>query len=59
MSIPVIIAVSFDVDEPDQVVEPLHALDVPNLPRFAGKVRIVVGDDVADVVEFLDGPEVD
>jgi hypothetical protein len=51
---PVLVVVSFNVPEPEDVPKIIEALNPPSLPMFAGNVRIVVGTDVAEVVQFLD-----
>lgn len=49
-----IIVLTFDMPEPDSIVEIIEHLNPPSIPHFVGEVRISI-DPWASVVEaFLD-----
>lgn len=50
-----IVVLSFELAEPEQVVDILAAIDPPSLPNFTGQARIAVGSDALAVVTWLDG----
>ena len=52
-----LIVVSVDLPGPNDVAKVLEHMDPPKVPYFAGAVRVVVGSDVEDTIEFLDGKE--
>lgn len=58
MGIPLLVVLSFDVADPEQTVDILASLDPPSHPHFTGQARVVVGDDVAATIRFLDTDEV-
>jgi hypothetical protein len=48
------VALTFNVPSPDDVPEILKAIDPPSLPHFDGDARIVVGDDVAYIIDRME-----
>lgn len=53
--IPLIIALSFMVDTPEDVTDLLKEIDPPHLTNFAGEARVVVGPhDVEYVVSAME-----
>lgn len=50
----ILIALSFDVPDPESVAKILHVIDPPKIPYFDNTVRVVVGTDVDDTIKFLD-----
>jgi hypothetical protein len=46
--------ISLDLPSPDSVVQVMEHLDPPEIPHFAGEVRVVVGADVDETIKFLD-----
>lgn len=58
MKIPLMVVISFQVDDPDNVIPILESIDPKNLPYFSNVVRIVVGNkDVKDTINFLERKE--
>lgn len=49
-----LIVISVDLPHPDEIITVMKHIDAPKIPYFAGAVRVVVGDDVDEVIEFLD-----
>lgn len=52
--IPMDLVVTFLVANPEEAADLVAAIDPPNLPRFNGQLRVVVGNDVLDLHEWLD-----
>lgn len=50
-----LVVLPFDVPTPKNVTEIVAALDPPNLPYFAGDIRIVIDPIATVVTEYLDG----
>lgn len=49
-----LIVVSVDLPHPDKLIDILNHMDLPKIPFFDGAVRVVVGPDVDDTIEFLE-----
>lgn len=49
-----LLVLTMDLPEPEKIVDVLDILDPPNLPYFAGKVRIVVDPSASEMEEWLD-----
>lgn len=54
--IPVLIVISCQVADPEEVVAIVKHIDPPTVPHFAGDIRVVAGANVAEVVAFMDEP---
>lgn len=52
--LPVLLVLSLEVDEPEDLSVVIKHVDPPNIPDFSGEVRVVVGDDVKATLDFLD-----
>jgi len=53
----VLYVVTCEIPSPDEVAEPLKAMDPPALPYFAGEVRVVIEPTATQVLRWLDGDE--
>ena len=51
----VLVVLSFQLDDPDDIIQVLENINPPHLPYFRGEVRVVVGTDATDTIQFLDG----
>lgn len=49
-----LIVVSLELPNPEAAVDVLEHMDPPEIPYFAGQIRLVVGTDVDDTIKFLD-----
>jgi UDP-glucose 4-epimerase len=49
-----LVVISVDIPNPDAILDVIRHLDPPNIVHFDGTVRVVVGESVAETVEFLD-----
>lgn len=52
-----ILVLSMEVNTPDDVVTAITHMDPPNIPGFAGDLRIAVDDVAARVEAWLDEDE--
>lgn len=53
----VLVALTFEANQPEDVVPILQAIDPPNLPHFAGLARVVVDPHASAIEQWLDGQE--
>lgn len=53
----ILIVLAFDVPAAERVVDVLAALDPPAIPYFDGTARVVVGEHVDTLTQWLDEKE--
>jgi hypothetical protein len=53
----VIVVLTFDLSQPEQIADVLDALNPPGLPFFAGQARIALDPVASAVTDWLDAPE--
>jgi hypothetical protein len=51
----VIVVISLNMPDPQQIAEVLEHIDPPHIPHFAGQVRVAVGSDAQRIVNWLEG----
>ncbi len=52
-----IVVLSFELPDPDAIVEVMKALDPPALPHFAGEARVAIDPVASQVCKWLDDDE--
>lgn len=50
-----LVVLTFDLPDPEAIVEVLEKVDPPQLPHFSGTARIVVDPEASAVEQWLDG----
>lgn len=50
-----IVVLTFGIDEPEEIVKILKAIDPPHLPHFAGEVRVALDPYASHVIDYLEG----
>lgn len=55
----ILVVLVFDVSAPEKVVEILDEIDPARLPHFAGTARVVVGEHVDELNQWLDAKDPD
>lgn len=53
-----IVVLTFNLPYPESAVSILEAIDPPNIPHFAGEVRIAIDKDAQHIIDWLDEEEV-
>lgn len=53
----IVVVLTFEAPEPEDVVPILKAIDPPHLPHFANTVRVVIDPHASMLGAWLDGDE--